>query len=68
MPPDTLWNGNTNPGTSVKFDDATTLFDAAIPFDGMTTQQLIPFYTPNDTAYTNADQPNNTQWSIPNPL
>lgn len=62
MPPDTLWTGNPNLEVSVTqgnvaFDNAGTLFDAAIPFDGAPTANLINIYTPNDTA-----------WTIPNPL
>jgi hypothetical protein len=62
MPPDTQWSGNPNLEVSVAqgnvaFDDPGTTYDAAIPYDGAPTANLINIYTPNDTL-----------WMEPNPL
>lgn len=58
MPPDTQWSGNPNYLVGdLKYDDATTTYDAAVPYDGAIMANLIPIYTPN-----------NTLWTTPNPL
>lgn len=62
MPPDTQWTGNPNLKVTVAqgniaFDDASTLFDAPIPFDGAPINNLINIYAPNDSL-----------WTTPNPL
>lgn len=62
MPPDTQWTGNPKievsvPQGNIAYDDSSTKYDAAIPYDGAVTPNLVNIYTPNDTL-----------WTEPNPL
>lgn len=69
MPPDTLWSGNSNGKvSSIAYDDASTTYDAAIPYDGIPAIDIPDVYVPNPVAYSDIVKPNATTWTIPNPL